>query len=230
MTDRLVSWTAGGVLAGLLSLPGCVFVVPVENDALRRGPEDRALILDFFPERIGTTWIYEGTAEHHHTQTLRSVSRLHRPEGIRLMVAGEVRDASDGESKADFRFEMEYESTSDEVYENLRRSDTPFPHMLRRLLILKRPLRPGASWTQTVRIDSKEETLIAEVIGAREPALRQKGSVTVRYRAPMAGMPGGCYEEIREFEEGRGIVRFERTMGPGPAARIMYSLRDRKKP
>ena len=228
--DRLARWGAWGVLVGALCLSGCVFVVPVQREAPRRGMEDRPLILDFFPDRIGTIWTYEGTAEHRHQQRLLSVRGLRRSEEIRLRVAGEVRDSSDGESKADFRFEMEYESTPDEVYENLLRSGTPFPHMLRRLLILKRPLRQGASWTQIAPLDSKEVTLVAEVIEAPEPAPGQKRSVTVRYRAPMAGMPGGFYEEIREFEEGRGLVRFERTTGLGPAGKIGYVLRDMKKP
>ena len=46
----------------------------------------------------------------------------------------------------------------------------------------------------------------------------------MRYRVPMAGMPGGIYEEIRDFRASAGVARFENTFGRTPEERFSYSL------
>ncbi len=176
-------------------------------------------LLALFPQEAGTRWHYEGFAEYAHDMELRSVKR--KRDSIVHQISGLVVDVSGGESNRDFRFSLSYVFTRNEVREQIIRADTPFPHRINGLALLRLPLRAGATWRQSVRVGGKTRIVSAQIL-----KVEGQGGVqyTVRYRMPMAGMPGGVYEEERVFRRGAGEVRFENTFGPAPEERFSYRL------
>ena len=188
------------------------------------------VLLSFFPQKPKTEWIYQGFAEYGHRMALNSVVRSRDGSRIVHHISGRVEDMSGGESTRNFHFKLRYTFTRNAVYETLVSADTPFPHRIQNLKLLTLPLRKGVKWTQKVTMGGKKSTLRAEVMdyGAR-PDLGSK-IVKVRYRVPMAGMPNGIYEEIREFAWRKGVYRFEKTFDPDPAIRFQYILREVKIP
>ena len=187
-------------------------------------------LLAYFPQQIGTVWAYNGFAEYSHQMKLDSIVEMEKRKRIILEITGNVGDPSGGESIRDFDFKIRYIITSTTVYENIVQADTPFPHILKNVAVLKLPIRKGAKWQQTVTIDGKEQVLRAEIIEVRTDRLINGQNVRVRYRVPIEGMPNGVYEEIREFGHGIGIVWFEKTFGVRPTERFSYVLYKVTKP
>lgn len=181
----------------------------------------------YFPQQKGTTWFYEGFAEYAHRMTL--VSRTENGPSFLLehQIAGQVADMSDGESKRNFKFRIQYLFTPDSVYERIIQSDTPFPHRIKNLQLLTLPLTKGRRWRQKVTVDHKRVELTAEIIKVEHKKIfnQRVDTVTVRYRVPMKNMPGGVYEEIRVFAKGLGVYSFENTFGPNAVERFNYTLR-----
>ncbi len=188
-------------------------------------------LLAYFPQKAGTTWSYEGYAEYASRMNLNSVVKKADPKKIYHYISGAVEDVSSGESSRNFRFKLRYTFTSNSVFENIQEADTPFPHTLKNVELLRLPLKKGAKWTQAHRIKGQKRLLEALILDIRtEKAIRSE-IIRVRYRIPMAGMPNGIYEEIREFAKGMGVYRFEKTfLGSNPANRFNYSLRTLKTP
>lgn len=184
-------------------------------------------IQSFFQQEIGTSWVYEGFAEYGHRMVLTSSKRAAWRNRRVKEISGNVADMSDGESLRDFSFKLRYILTPNAVQEEIVSADTPFPHTIPKLTILKRPLRKGARWRQTVKIQGKKAVLRAEILDLQtDPSHR----IRVRYRVPMEGMPDGVYEEIREFSPDMGIYRLEKTFGPNASDRFNYEFRALIKP
>ncbi|MGE5530073.1 MAG: hypothetical protein ACM3X6_13165 [Patescibacteria group bacterium] len=204
---------------GMLRGPGGSGSLPSPVRARRVSPE----ILAFFPQEQGTRWRYTGFAEYAHDMELRSISRGRRT--VVHHIRGQVEDVSGGESTKNSRFRLDLVFTAKEVTERILEADTPFPHRLDGLILLRLPLKPKTTWRQRVRAKGRSVTATAEILGLE---MDGKGSrpqaVTVRYRAPMAGMPGGVYEEIRVFRRGTGVATFQNTFGANEGEIFNYTL------
>lgn len=189
-------------------------------------------LLAFFPQTLRTKWIYDGFVEYDHTMEIKSIVRSRNRDRIYHNIIGKVGDPSGGESKRNFNFKIQYLFIGKSVYEYIVKSDTPFPHRILKLKLLSLPLKKGYQWSQTVAVDSKKVTLNAKIIAIEQKNIFNKPTetVTVRYRMPMKGMPGGTYEEVRVFALGIGVYSFEKTFGPNQTDRFGYTLRDIVKP
>jgi len=188
-------------------------------------PSDQ--LLAYFPKSTGTVWEYDGMAEYGCRMTLMSQRSQEEPPRTIYRLEGEVADMSDGESTANFHFELKYHFTQDSVYEEILESGSPFPHRIPYLKMLTLPLKKGNRWEQEVTVNGQSQSLTAEIItiGSEKVFEKDIQTLTVRYRVPMANMPGGIYEEVRVFAKGYGILRFENTFGPNKTDRFNYFLR-----
>ncbi|MGE5551973.1 MAG: hypothetical protein ACM3ZC_15790 [Bacteroidota bacterium] len=207
------------VLAGCVRLWGGGSAGSARPNKVAR-PRVSAQLLAVFPQRVGTVWRYDGYAEYGHEMQLRAVRRS--AGKVVHEITGAVADVSSGESTRDFRFALQYVFHPDEVRERILRADTPFPHRLGDLVLLRLPLKQGSSWRQTVRAGGRAKSVQAVILAAGERDGARE--YTVRYRTPMAGKPGGVYEEIRVFRAGVGVVWFENTFGSSPEERFNYAL------
>lgn len=178
----------------------------------------------YFPQKIGTSWIVNGMAEYGHRMVLTSVRKDQRQKKTIHDIIGNVDDMSDGESKRNFHFRLRYTFTSNAVQEEVLEADTPFPHTFKKLTLLQQPIRKGARWQQTVTVKGKRAVLRGEILGIQRDPTQKTNVIRVRYRVPMAGMPNGTYEEIREYRQGDGIYRFEKTFGPNESDIFNYAL------
>lgn len=212
-------------------ITGCTFfrtAPPVRPVPVKRKPAPA--LLAYFPQKPKTEWIYEGFAEYGHHMKLNAVTKSRDGSRVYHSISGQVDDPSGGESTRNFHFKLRYTFTRDAVYETILAADTPFPHRIQNLQLLKLPLKKGTQWTQNVTVARKKAVLRAGILDVRtDPNLGSK-VVKVRYRVPMSGMPGGVYEEIREFAGKKGVYRFEKTFDPDPAIRFQYTLREVKVP
>lgn len=197
---------------------------PSEKSSMDRPSEQ---LLSFFPKITGTVWEYDGMAEYGSRMTLISQRNQAEPPRTIYRLEGDVADMSDGESTANFHYELKYHFTSDSVYEEILESGLPFPHCIPYLRMLALPLEKGNRWEQEVTVDNQSRKLTAEIIevGSEHVFGQDTQTVTVRYRLPMANMPDGIYEEIRVFAKGYGVLRFEKTFGPNETDRFNYFLR-----
>ncbi|HOJ76673.1 MAG TPA: hypothetical protein PLZ08_02020 [Bacillota bacterium] len=198
---------------------------PPLNDLNSKSRVSRTL-LELFPQRRNTEWIYEGFAEYGHRMKLVRISRI--PNRIIHHIDGEVADLSGGESPRNFKFKVRYLFTGNTVSEQIIAADTPFPHTIKNLVLLKLPLKKGNKWQQIIVKDGKRSTLNAEIIKVGWDNLVKQNVLTVRYRVPMAGMPNGVYEEYRKFVKGKGVYSFEKTFGKNPSDIFGYQLREIK--
>lgn len=185
------------------------------------------LLAAFFPQQKGVTWFYEGFAEYAHQMTLISRADNRRNARILQQITGRVADISEGESRRNFNFRIQYLFTPTSVFERIIQADTPFPHRIKNPRLLTLPLKKGRRWRQQVTVDGKKAELTAEIIKVEPKKIFAKpvDTVTVRYRVPMKNMPGGVYEEIRVFAKGLGVYSFENTFGPNEGERFNYILR-----
>lgn len=151
----------------------------------------------FLPDRAGYRWNYWGFAEYGHWMQLDSISRI---EGQTIYyVSGMVEDMSDGEATGDFSIRLKY-LVSDNALSVVQHSSLTMDNDFRQIDLLRLPLETGNSWTQTVQDNDGEEVdLICEIEEI------EKGIVTVRYS--QANSP---FYQLREFEEGIGVVTFEK--------------------
>lgn len=184
-------------------------------------------LLAYFPKSMGTVWEYDGMAEYSSQMTLTAQQSQAEPPRKSYRLEGDVADMSDGESTANFHFELMYHFTPDSVYEEVLEAGSPFPHSLKYLRILALPLEEGHSWEEEITVNHESQRLKAEIIavGSENIFGRNTQTVTVRYRVPMANMPNGIYEEVRVFAKGYGVYRFEKTFGPNETDRFNYFLR-----
>lgn len=220
------------VLCGLLMVlfAGCTLFnrtpSPSRPAPIRRNKPSAGSLTSYFPQKVGTSWIYEGFAEYGHRMVLTSITKDPQHKRSIREISGSVADMSDGESKRNFHFKLRYIFTPIAIQEEVLESDTPFPHTVKNITLLKLPIRKGARWRQNVVMNGKSSILRAVITDIRtEPSIKAK-VVRVRYRMPMTGMPNGIYEEVREFAKGIGVYRFEKTFGPNTTDRFNYAFRE----
>ena len=179
-------------------------------------------LMAFFPQKTGAKWTYMGMAEYDHRMTLNKITKS--PLQLIYKISGKVGDPSGGATKRKLDFRLEYQFTKKAVYEKIIEADTPFPHRIKNLKLLALPITKGATWRQTVMINSKPAMIKAEILEKKIDPKYKREMVRVRYRVPMAGMPNNTYEEIREFVKGIGVTHFEKTFGPQTHERFNYNL------
>jgi hypothetical protein len=167
-------------------------------------------LLQMFPSRVGTEWIYNGFAEYGHQMRLDAVNIMNSST-LQYLITGEVADMSGGaEGTGDYSLLLEYRFTAQAVREVFVKGEK-VPHKIKEFDILRLPLEKGNTWTQKVVITGKETELKAEIMEAgKDPASGAK-VVKVDYTAPMEGFPGGQYKESRTFREKEGLLHFVNT-------------------
>jgi hypothetical protein len=124
---------------------------------------------------------------------------------------------SDGESGLDFGIELHY-TVSDSALSVVQTSQVSMDNDFSEMVLLRLPLTVGNTWTQTVtNRDGEDIELISEIEEVEQgPPMR----VTVRYRDA-----AGPFYQLRVFEEGVGVVTFEKLfMSQDDAFEIGYSI------
>jgi hypothetical protein len=217
------------LLAGLVLTITACRIFNLQSDTqppLKKLEKPASALTAYFPQQKGTTWFYEGFAEYAHRMTLVSRTDNRRSSLMYHQIAGQVADMSDGASKRNFNFRIQYLFTRSSIYERIIQSDTPFPHRIKNLQLLTLPLKKGGSWRQKMTVDGKRVELKAEIMKVERKKIFDKpiDTVTVRYRVPMKNMPGGVYEEIRVFARGLGVYSFKNTFGPNEGEWFNYIL------
>lgn len=220
----------GILLLALLLLSGCdLFQTPRPTPSppprQQQLPAPSSEILAFFPQEPYTVWFADGYAEYGHRMTIDAVDSSGISNRIHY-ISGWVEDVSSGESTRSFYFKLSLNFTPTALRETVIQADTPFPHKVPAMTLLQLPLTKGARWEETVTVMQKKEVLKAEIIDARTDPATKLRVLEVRYQVPMINMPGGIYEEVREYVQGKGIVRLENTFGPEPGSRFNYALRE----
>jgi len=170
-------------------------------------------MLQLFPQKAGTEWVYNGTAEYGHEMRIDSINQLEGNK-IQYLVSGKVFDMSDGESKKDFSVYIEYEFSGTGIREIIKKGET-MPHKIKELYIIKAPLEKGNTWTESVILDGTAVTLEGKIIDVYNDQETGAKTYKVEYTAPFEGMPDNVYRETRVYQEGKGLISFENTYAKG---------------
>lgn len=204
-------------MLSLLLLPGC----GPGGDAPQTGaPADSTWQADLslqrlLPSEAGYTWHYFGFAEYVFSMQLEQVCA--DDASIVYAVSGMVEDMSDGESSLDFSIDLDY-VVSDSALSVVQTSEVSMDNDFSEMVLVRLPLTVGNTWTQTVtNLDGEDVELVCEIEEMEQgPPMR----VTVRYRDA-----AGPYYQLRVFEEGVGVVTFEKLfMSPDGDFEIGYSI------
>lgn len=173
-------------------------------------------LADIFPE-MPASWIYNGTAEYSHVMSL---SEVYDTKGQKIYrVFGEVEDMSDGEVDADFRFDLSYIVSGDNL-EQIREGQMLMDSEYERLTLLKLPLEIQATWTEDVVDSDGRKVRVQSTIENIEDDEDGKTIYTVKY-----DQVGSDYYELRKFKEQTGLIYFEKIMFyDGDAFELQYSL------
>jgi hypothetical protein len=167
------------------------------------------------PSEAGYTWHYFGFAEYGFSMQLEQVYT--DDASILYAVSGMVEDMSDGESSMDFGIDLDY-VVSDSALSVIQTSEVSMDNDFSEMVLVRLPITAGNTWTQTVtNRDGEDIELISEIEEVEQgPPMR----VTVRYRDA-----AGPYYQLRVFEEGVGVVSFEKLfMNPDGDFEIGYSI------
>lgn len=167
------------------------------------------------PSEEGFTWHYFGFAEYVFSMRLDRV--LFDDACIVYSVSGMVEDMSDGESGLDFAIRLDY-TVSDSTLSVVQTSETSMDNDFSEMVLLRLPLAAGNTWTQTVtNREGQDIELFCGIEDVEEgPPMR----VTVRYTDA-----AGPFYQLRVFEEGVGVVTFEKLfMSPDGDFEIGYSI------
>lgn len=169
----------------------------------------------FLPSGEGFTWNYFGFAEYVFSIRLDRV--LSDDASIVYSVSGMVEDMSDGESGLDFSIHLDY-TVSDSTLSVVQTSETSMDNDFSEMVLLRLPLAAGNTWTQIVT--NREGEDIELVCGIEDVEEGPPMRVTVRYRDA-----AGPFYQLRVFEEGVGVVTFEKLfMSPDGDFEIGYSI------
>lgn len=167
------------------------------------------------PSEEGFTWHCFGFAEYGFSMRLDHI--LNDDASIVYDVNGSVEDMSDGESGLDFGIDLAY-TVSDSALSVVQTSDVSMDNDFSEMVLVRLPLTVGNTWTQTVtNSDGQDIELVCEIEEVEDgpPMI-----VTVRYRDA-----AGPFYQLRVFEEGVGVVTFEKLfMSPDGDFEIGYSI------
>ncbi len=171
--------------------------------------------LDNLIPDLPASWIYSGTAEYNHVMSLSEVYETKSQKIYRVL--GEVEDMSDGDSGADFNFELSYSIYNDSIVQS-KKGKMIMDSDYDKLTIIKLPLEVGNTWMEKV-IDSDEK--VSTLTGTIENIETDNGTVyTVRYENSNSE-----YYEIRKIKENSGVIQFEKSIFyDGDAFPVQYSL------
>lgn len=167
------------------------------------------------PSEEGFTWHYFGFAEYVFSMRLDRI--LHDDASIVYYASGMVEDMSDGESGLDFGIDLDY-LVSDSALSVVQTSEVSMDNDFPEMVLVRLPLASGNTWTQTVtNLEGEDIELICEIEEVEQgPPMR----VTVRYSDA-----AGPFYQLRVFEEGVGVVTFEKLfMSPDGDFEIGYSI------
>lgn len=167
------------------------------------------------PSEQGYRWNYWGFAEYGHWVQLEDM--LADQNMILYRVSGMVEDMSGGEAPGDFSIDLKY-IVSDSVLSILQPFNLAMDSDFEQMDLVRLPLVQGNSWNQTVMDrDGNEVNLACEIEDIQEGPPRL---ITVRYRDI-----GGSFYQLRVFEEGVGVVSFEKPFScPDGTFEIGYTL------
>lgn len=209
--------TVSILMLSLFLIPGC----GSGGDApLAGAPADSAWQADLslqslLPSEAGYTWHYFGFAEYGFSMKLERV--FTEDASIVYSVSGMVEDMSDGESGLDFGIDLDY-VVSDSALSVVQTAEVSMDNDFSEMVLVRLPLAVGNTWTQTVtNLEGEDIELICGIEEVEQgPPLR----VTVRYRDA-----DGPFYQLRVFEEGVGVVTFEKLfMSPEGDFEIGYSI------
>lgn len=201
------------VLSGLLF--ACSRGGPVPDAAADSAWQADTSLRSFLPSEAGYTWRYFGFAEYVFSMQLEQV--FTDDASIVYAVSGMVEDMSDGESGLDFGIDLYY-VVSDSALSAVQTSEVSMDNDFPEMVLLRLPLTVGNTWTQTVaNRDGEVVELVCEIEEVEQgPPMR----VTVRYSDT-----AGPFYQLRVFEEGVGVVTFEKLfMSQDDAFEIGYSI------
>ena len=188
-------------------------VLSVSPACQGNGNTSTALSLEsYLPDQPGHRWNYWGFAEYGHWMEIDEITRL-GSETV-YSISGMVEDMSDGDSGSDYSVSLKYMVT-DSVLKVAQQPSMLMDNDFSRMELLRLPLTPGSSWTQTATDKNGEEVeLLSEIEETGE------GTITVRYS--LADSP---FYQLRVFEEGLGMVTFEKLyITPDGNFEIGYTL------
>lgn len=205
------------ILALAVSAVGCKIADNEESKAgngeIKAGEGYSQELSSYFPSVEGTVLKYYGTAEYGQTLTLNKV--LENEDSLKLSFKGEIQDMSDGEgaSKDELILETEYLINNDSVKETIKNEEIRFSQsIIREQIVLKAPIKEGATWKQTVSINGKEyeaETKIIEVSKDEKDRNLVKTEINVK---DIESYPDNTYREVKTYKEGKGLVEFSNTI------------------
>lgn len=175
---------------------------------------------NLFPQRIRTQWKYQGTGSYIQSMVLQKKAYNNGQDRLVQRIVGNVGPASGGKT---LPLILEYIFTSQEIRERIISSSLPFPQKIPDLILIKLPLRVGNTWSQQIRLLGEVRRLQATITGV-EQMRNGITKFTVHYRVPMKEMPGGVYEEVREFQAGMGVTRYENNTGSPSGFRFAYAI------
>lgn len=164
--------------------------------------------VSYFPDKVGTEWIYNGFAEYGHTVKLDKIENTADGK-VEYTINGKVADMSGGEAKGDFNVSLRYIFSGDNVKEVVVKGEK-LPHKIKELIVLKEPISKGNTWTQKAAIDGVNTQINAEILEIKENDQDGK-TIKVQYTGDVEHMPGGVYREVRVFKEKTGLISFENT-------------------
>lgn len=198
-------------------LPGCGSVgdSPQTGESADSTWQADLSLKSLLPSQAGYTWNYFGFAEYVFSMQLEQVYT--DDASIVYAVSGMVEDMSDGESSLDFGIDLDY-VVSDSALSVVQTSEVSMDNDFSEMVLVRLPLTVGNTWTQTVtNRDGEDIELVSEIEEVEQgPPMR----VTVRYQDT-----AGPYYQLRVFEEGVGVVTFERLfMSPDGDFEIGYSI------
>jgi len=201
----------------LLLLPGCGSGgdAPQTGESVDSRWQADLSLQSLLPPEAGYTWNYFGFAEYVFSMQLE---QIHTDDAsIVYTVSGMVEDMSDGESGLDFGIDLDY-VVSDSALSVVQTSEVSMDNDFPEMVLVRLPLAAGNTWTQTVtNLEGEDIELICEIEEVEQgPPMR----VTVRYRDA-----AGPFYQLRVFEEGVGVVTFEKLfMSPDGDFEIGYSI------
>lgn len=167
---------------------------------------------DLLPDEEGFRWNYWGFAEYGHWMHLEEIEET--GDGTVYRVSGMVEDMSSGEATGDFSISLEY-TVTDSVLSMVQHAPMSMANDFMEMELLRLPIAEGNRWSQTaVDMAGSEVKLVCgiEEIG--------EGTLTVRY-----SLPDSPFYQLRVFEEGMGVVTFEKLyISPDGNFEVGYTL------
>jgi hypothetical protein len=199
----------------LATLSACTVEAPKETVVKK---EDKKVsnedLSNFVYQNKNEPLYYSGTLNYVHSMTVKEINEIKEGKEIVSEISlYDLEEMAELEEKDFYKQILKYNIEKDSMTEQLEQADYDDPkNFVTNKVVLKTPLKEGNVWEQEVRLadekNYKAKTKIEKVIG--EKGERKVFTVTIIKGEGFEDYPNKEYQEKSVYQEGKGLISFER--------------------